>query len=75
MISAHACMGYHIIKVKGRDHMSKTEMIPKKWTVFQTASFTKAKATKADACEEELSFLLRVQLQIEFMVRFFWDWV
>ena len=27
-----------------------------KWTVFQTTSFTKAKATKADACKEELSF-------------------
>ncbi len=26
------------------------------WTVFQTASFTKAKAIKADACEEELIF-------------------
>ena len=30
----------------------------------QTASFTKAKATKADVCEEELSFLLRVQLHM-----------
>ena len=25
----------------------------KEWTVFQTASFTKTKAIKADACEEE----------------------
>ena len=29
-----------------------------KWTVFQTASFTKAKATKTDACKKELSFFI-----------------
>ncbi len=36
----------------------------KKWTVFQTASYTNAKGTKTDACEGELGFLLRVQLQM-----------
>ncbi len=41
------------IRERKRMMSINTGKIESKWTVFQTASFTKAKATKADACEEE----------------------